>query len=382
MNDRISLCDLITTKFGFEKGSDSFYAIYAHTLSYLTRGIGYSEYQERLKPFCKTKQFSAKGFRLMLHTSEYFSLVVKLYCLRLGKRNRITQDHAKEYAREYEMFRDDARWIYRFWKEQRRFRSRLKAAAAPFDESSHLNLAVLRSALNQVTTPVLKFAKSYTYRKLRFICKSQNEDFSAMHAELTIKMVSAYYKLMPCTMEPLHVINYLKRSVSNAGVNIIGANTSLKAGRLVNNDATGKTRDSFSLLVVSENQLKLAAGEDPIAYDELAGHDPMEQVETEHTVSQIMSTVKKGGKKHRFLTILMGIDDSEFTEWLRHRNYCNDKESNSDLQMRIDPTRFNILLGRFLKVDSAKVTTFLGRLRSSLEPDTSSQSMQSVAKAA
>lgn len=372
MNDRISLCDLITSKFGFERGTDSFYEIYAHTLSYLTRGIGYSEYQERLKPFCRTKQFSAKTFRLMLHTSEYHSLVVKLYCLRLGKRARITQDHAKEFAREYGMFKDDARWIYRFWQDQRKFRARLKAEASKFDEKSHLNLEVLRAALNQVAGPVLKFAKSYTYKKLRFICKSQNEDFSAMHAELTIKMVSAYYKLMPCTHEPLHVINYLKLSIRNAGVNIISANTSLKAGRLVNNDATGKTRDSFSLLVVSENQMRLVAGEDPVSYEELAGHNPMEQVETEHTVGQLMSTVKKGGKKHRFLTILMGVDDPEFTAWLQHRNYCTDKESNSDLQMRIDPTRFNILLGRFLKVDSARVTSFLGKLRSSLEPDTTS----------
>ena len=382
MNEKISLCSLITSKFGFEKGTDSFYEVYAHTLSYLTRGIGYSEYQERLKPFCKSQQFSAKTFRLGLHSSEYHSLVIKLYCLRLGKKARPSQEHAKAVAREYGMFMEDARWIYRFWVEQKKFRLRLKAAASGFSESSHLNLDVLRAALNQVAGPVLKFAKSYTYKKLRFICKSQNEDFSAMHAELMLKMVSAYYKLMPCTHEPLHVINYLKLSIRNAGVNIISANTSLKAGRLVNNDATGQTRDSFSLLVVSENQMRLVAGEDPMSYEDLAGHNPMEQVETEHTVGQLMSTVKKGGKKHRFLTILMGIDDPEFTAWLHHRNYCTDKETNSDLQVRIDPTRFNILLGRFLNVDSAKVESFIGKLRSSLDPELASPYATTAARAA
>ncbi len=361
-----SLCRLIKSKFGFDPSSNEFYAVFAHTLSYLTRGISYAEYQERLKPFCHDQDFSAKDFRLVLHATEYFGLRIKLYVFRLGKQRRSLKAQAKAFAAEYGLFNCDAIRIFRFWNEQRRFRTRIKKLVRPYHADIHLNLDVLKMAMNEVLKPVNKKIKSFTYKKLRFICKSQNIELADLHAELQIKAVNAYHKLMPCTMEPMHVVNYLKRAVHNAGVNLIGLNTSQKAGRLVNNDATGEKRDSFSLLVVSENQMRITADSDPVSYEELAGHNPIERFEIEHSVGKLVSSVKAGGKKHRFLTILMGDDDHEFTEWLQVNRYATNKESNSDLQERIDPTRFNILVGRFLRVSGEKINTFLSKLKSSL----------------
>jgi len=361
-----SLCGLIKSDFGFDTKSDEFYTVFAHTLSYLTRGIGYAEYQNRLKPFCHDKDFSAKDFRLRLHRTEYLGLCLKLYVFRLGKVRRVTKDQAKSYAAEYGIFNCDAARIFRFWSEQSRFRSRIKKHVRPFQSDIHLNLGILKLAMNEILKPVNKKIKAFAYKKLRFICKSKNDELRDLHAELQIKAVNAYHKVMPCTMEPAHVVNYIKRAVHNAGVNIIGLNTSQKAGRLVNNDPTGEKRDSFSLLVVSENQMRITAESDPVSYEELAGHNPIERFEIEHSVGQLVSSVKTGSKKHRFLTILMGADDMEFTEWLHSNRYATAKETNSDLQERIEPSRFNILVGRFLRVDPDKVNNFFAKLKSKL----------------
>lgn len=361
-----SLCRLIVSKFGFAPDSDDFYAVFAHSLSYITRGIGYSEFQNRLKPFCRDLDFSAKDFRLWLHDTEYLSLALKLYVLRLAKVRRLDLDHAKDFAREYGLFNCDARRIYSFWKEQRRFRVRLAKEAKKYDADVHLNRALLSAALAEVMKPVMKKIKAFTYRKLRFIAKSQNRELSDLHAELKIAVIEAFYKLMPSTMTVDHVVNYLKKTAHTRGLNIISANTSLKAGRLVSDDE-GRS-GSFSLLVVSENQMKITAEEDPVRYEELAGHDPIAQVDDEHSVNSLMATVKPGGKKHRFLTILMGFDDAPFTSWLQRNRYCSVRETNSDLQARECPIKFNVLLGRFLHVSHEQVTRFMGSLRARLEP--------------
>lgn len=361
-----SLCRLIVSKFGFEPDSDDFYTVFAHTLSYITRGIGYSEFQSRLKPFCRDQEFSAKDFRLWLHETEYLSLALRLFILRMAKVRRLEADHAKAFAREYGMFNCDARRIFSFWKEQRKFRVRLTKEAKQYQSDVHLNRALLAAALGEVMKPVMKKIKAFTYRKLRFIAKSQNRELSDLHAELKIAVVEAFYKMMPSNMSHDHVVNYLKKTVHTRGLNIISANTSLKAGRLVSDD--GGESGNFSLLVVSENQMKITAAEDPVRYEELAGHDPISKVDDEHSVDHIMRTVKAGTKKHRFLQILMGIDDAPFTSWLQRNKYCSARESNSDLQARECPIKFNILLGRFLHVTQEQVSRFLGKLRASLEP--------------
>lgn len=369
MKSKGSLTRLICDRFGVESSSDDFYSVFAHTLSYLTRGIDYSEYQNRLKPFCRYSDFSAKDFRLSLHNTEYLSLRLRLFILRCGKNRSLTKDLAKQLAAEYDIRVADAKRIYAFWKEQRRFRARIRAEAKQYEIDTHLNPDVLRAALQAVMKPVSKYIRSYTYKKLRFICKSQNLDLSDLQAELTIHAVGAFYKIMPCRMEPQHVVNYIKRAVHNRGVNVIKENTSQKAGRLVNNDPTAEKRDSFSLLVVSENQMRITAESDPVSYEELAGHSPIDRVEVEHSVGTLVSTVKPGGKKHKFLTILMGVEDEEFTNWLREHRYCSAKETNSDYQLREDPVRFNILVGRFLRVNANQVTSFINKLRSGLDPE-------------
>lgn len=363
-----SLCHLIAESFGFETTSAEFYAVFAHTVSYITRGTDYAAYQDRIRPFCRGLDFSPKDFRLRLHVNEYMSLAIKLYVLRLGKTRSVTQADAKKYRDEYKLFNCDAKALFKFWQHQRKMRKRIRTEAREYDVGTHLNMQVLKQTLHMVLKPVSKYVKSFTYRKLRFLCESQNTELRDMHADLLIDVVSAFHKLMPCTMEPAHVVNYLKRSAHNSGINRIEAGTSLKGGRLVGNKDRDGNWGAATLLVMSENQMRVSADADPVSYEELAGHSPIETVDIEHSVETIVSSVKPGGKKYRFLTILMGDHCDKFTNWLQSRKHCTPKESNTDLQDRIEPARFNMLLGRFLGVDNDKVERFMQKLRTSLDP--------------
>lgn len=363
-----SLTRLICKQFDCVPDDDTYYEIFAHTMSYLTNGISHGEYQSRLKPFCVDKELSAQRFRLLLHKTEYLSLVLRVYILRLAKTRGLKPEQAKEFAQGYGMFNADARRIYDFWEDQPKFRARLREECKQFEIDSHLNLTVLRNTLNYLMGQMEKTVRRRVKKKLSFLMASQNYEVGDFATELNIELVNVFYNKMPTTMTPDHVLNYLRATLESRITNIIKANTTQKRGRLASNKDGAGGFKSATLVCVSENQMGLTATGEPVSLADLASVDPMREVEGEHTVQKILSTVKAGGKNHRFLTILMGVDDAPFTKWLQVSDHCKPSETNSDLQERLAPEQFNILVAQFLRVSNDQVSRFFGKLRGCLEP--------------
>jgi hypothetical protein len=327
-------------------------------------------YQDEIKVFCKGTGMSAKQFRLKLHESRYLSLSLKLFLFRIARYRSVTLEMVKELCAELKIKVIDAKRMLQVWNQHPLFRKRMKAEAKAVHKSQTylLTESGLNLFFNEIYPDVYKKIKFLAYKKLRFIAKSSNVELRDLENELLSKVVQAYYMMVPITKTELHVINYLKRVAHNHAMNIIKAETSLKKGRLVSVGTDKEQNRVFSLLMVSENQMALPVDGSDASYDEVHGDtsNNLEKFELEFSVSEILSRLQQTSKKYRFLKLLMGHEDSEFTTWLQARKIATRSEDNVDVQLKLTTTEFNKLLSQFLNVAEDKVNAFILKLRRDL----------------
>lgn len=365
-----SLAHTIVRAFGVELDSEEFLIIYSQSISYLTKGISAFQFQYIIKPYCRGTGYSAKAFRLKLHESRYLCLNLKLFLLRMARLKSVTLDVVKELATELSIKVIDAKRMLQVWKQHPIFRRRMKAEARaiPRDQTYMLTEKGLNLFFSEIYGDVYKYIKFLAYKKLRFIAKSSNVELTDLHNDLLSKVVQAFYALVPIEKTQAHVINYLKRVAHNHAMNIIKTETSLKRGRLVNVGLDKDNARVFSLLMVSENQMALPEDGSDSSYDEIHGgtSNNLDKFELEFSVSEILNKLQVRSKKYRFLQILMGHEDAEFTAWLQVRKVAGKNEDNVDVQMKLSTADFNKLLSEFLNVAEAKVNSFISRLRRDL----------------
>lgn len=365
-----SLAHMICRSFGVEVDSEDFLVLYSQSISYLTKGISAFQFQYIIKPYCKGTGYSAKTFRLKLHESRYLCLNLKLFLLRIARLKSVTISLVKELASELHIKVIDAKRMLQVWQQHPIFRKRMKAESRsiPKDQLYLLTEKGLNLFFSEVYADVYRYIRFLTYRKLRFIAKSSNVELTDLHNDLLSKVVQAFYALVPIEKTTAHVINYLKRVAHNHAMNIIKTETSLKRGRLVNVGTDKDNARVFSLLMVSENQMALPADGDTSSYDEIHGgtSNNLEKFELEFSVSEILSKLQQRSKKYRFLQILMGHEDTEFTAWLQVRKIATKSEDNVDVQMKLSAADFNKLLSEFLNVTESKVNSFISKLRRDL----------------
>jgi hypothetical protein len=120
---------------------------------------------------------------------------------------------------------------------------------------------------------------------------------------------------------------------------------------------------TFSLLVMSENQMLFNPENPDATYDSLYSDDgQIDKFELEFSVSEILNRYRKTEKKYRFLCILMGTEDEEFTKFLFNLNECSEHEDNVDVQSRLPVKDFNKLLSRFLRIREKDANVFMLRI--------------------
>ncbi len=365
----ISLTELIESKFNVVSETEEFNLVFKQSLLCLTKAIGAFAFQHSVKQVSKNRSnrkdvLSAKDFRLSFF-NHYFGISLKLFTLRLGKYKSVSQDIVKGLAAEYKVKRCDAIRVYRLWKSDRSFRVAIKKESGKFAKTSNQWSETELSKLFCMMEPKLRaYAKRFVRLKLRFVAKSNNIPFDDLVNEVMCHVWQRFCYLVPSDREPLHLLNTLKTSIVNAVNNMCDEYTSQKNGRLV-----GDGKDSFSLIVVSENQLNnVDESGDELGYDSLASSNPFTKLELSMSVEQVVHKTKSS-KQVRLLFILMGRYDEEFTLWLRNIGVCNAVDDNTDLQVNMQPRNFNRLLSRFLKVPFDKTDSYLSRVGKQIAPE-------------
>lgn len=347
--------------------SADFVYVYAESLLYLAGATSAFEYQEYIKPYCSA--MSAKVFRLSLQDSKYTNLDLKLFALRVGQHTSITRAEVLRIARRYSIDRNDALMVNALYQECPWVRRLLRQCGRKVKrDNPYFEFRSIEELFNTVYPSVLKYIKFIAYKKLRFIVKADNEGFEDLYSELSAKMIQAFYSMMPVQATELHVTNYLKRVIHNHVVNMIKSRTSKKRGRIVNVGKDRNNDNQFSLICVSQNQVAAKLDEDGNQIDITnVASDVNARFEQQFTISQVLNSVKASKKKYRFITLLLGVEDEAFTEWLKSEGLCKPSEDNVDVQARTPATEFNGLVAEFLKVPVSKAESFLERLRDMVE---------------
>lgn len=367
-----SLAKTICKMFGVELDGVDFSVIFSQTLSYITKGITAFKYQKVLKPYCKGLSFSAKDFRLSLHESRYMILNLKLFTLRLGRHKSLTLPLIKEITENLQVRITDAKRIVQVWEQHSGFRKRIKTEARSIPQH-RLELLTLEGVGqyfgNVIYNDVMRYIRFMVYKKLRFVVSSNNDEFTDYQNDVLAKVVQAFYTMIPVVDKTdLHVLNGLKQTVHNHIINIIKSETSQKRGRLIPVGVDAQGRVINKLMVESENQMAIVEGQEDSSYDELHGGtgNNMDRFELEFSISEILGKLAVTSKKHRFLQILMGQEDAEFTAWLQVRKIATRSEDNVDVQMKTSTEDFNRMLGEFLNVEERKLAAFINSLRNQL----------------
>jgi DNA-directed RNA polymerase specialized sigma24 family protein len=247
------------------------------------------------------------------------------------------------------------------------FARALKAKSKPL-KWDYLDPACIDLDFKNVYAAVHKYTKSLVWRKLRFVAKSSNLELADLDGDVMTKVVQSYYALVP-TKQPLaYIQNYLKRAAHNHVINIIKSETTHKRGRLVNVGLDKNNNRQFSLLTVSQNQasLKLDADGQPVVPDAEDESNSIATFEVRFSIDELLASIRVGSKKHRFLLIMLGTEDKEFSAWLKKYGHCSAHEDNCDVQDRTTVKEFNILLAKYLNVDVIRIENFLTKVRQQL----------------
>lgn len=351
-----SLFDEIKNRLNLDQNSKEFFHAYAESVLYLCGVTTAFEYQKYVKPYCTSD--SAKVFRLRLQNHGYTNLNIKLFTLRLVKGRESFLDLKDEFS----IHRNDSICIKSLLENTPWFRSMLKKLASSINvDHDHLNVSGVNKTFNSVYPPVYKYIKHLVYKKLRFVSKSTNTSLEDFHSSVIGKVVQSYHSMIPVHNTDEYIVNYLKQVAHNYIINLIKMHTTQKRGRLVS------VGSGYSLLCVSQNQFTPILNEDG---EEISGIDGVdesnERLELTFSVSEVLDKFKASTKKYRFITILLGSEDNEFSHWLRNKKLCKPSEDNVDLQMNIPALQFNKYVADFLDVAYDKVERFLNQLKQDL----------------
>ena len=344
---------------GIEPDSDQAVYVFAESVLYLIGATGAFEFQRHIKKYCKNR--SAKVFRLRLRENRYTNLDVKLFMFGLD-RHGATSQKAKRLARDHGLFLRDYKLLWLLYSTNSWFKASvhghvkhvLRKEAVPSYDSIH-------EAFDRVYPSVFKYIKHITYTKLRFLVKSNNSTLQDYHSELSIKLVQSFYALVPIQLSEAHLVNYLKRIMHNHAMNMIKSGTTQKRGRLISSDADTNGGRKYNMLCLSQNQMALTAeGE---AQDVDGVDDSASVFELRFSISEVLDGLKLKSRKYRFLSILLGHEDKEFSQWLVSNSHCHKHEDNVDVQHRVGPAAYTKLISEFLRIPKRHVDTFFKSLK-------------------
>lgn len=313
----------------------------------------------------KRSNHSAKTFRLALLDIAYMRLNLKFYASRLALK-RVTLDQAYELAKHYSIPECDVSLVHSFSNKVRHeVKTHKNFAEHTADTYSTEALRSVYALYDRIYPSLIKFIRARTFAKLRFISKSSNVEFHDFHIDLVCKSLQVYLKLMPTSQSDAYIENYIKRALSNHINNMIKHNVCEKRKRLAKGKADGFGGNNFDLIVVSENQLAIGENGEVVSYEDMQSTDTDDQnrlFDDKVLCSQIFKRYGTTKTRRKVLELLSGIEDVEFTEFLKRRRLATAKR-----ELESNDEHFIPAICEFLKIEENTVRQFITKIRDESE---------------
>ena len=342
---------------------DSFkHKVFDVSLLYCVRSLTAFQYQKQLtKIFAQYNiKTSVKDFRMEISSSSWFLLNLKFFCMSYTllnlswKANRAT---LKKCIKAYGIQKTDFLNFMRFRKLKAN-RNAVKTAFAEFGKSDIASVNAVRAKFYAMYQNLQNYCKSITYKKLRFIIRSNNLSPEDFHCELMTKAIRAFYSLVPSKQTDLYIQNYVKRAVHNHAMNIIKQYTFGKRDRL--KSYNGNT--DFVLTMVSENQFKPSGTDgEYTSFEDFGGLVDRGYSEFESNRSCHQMYKRQSLRGRRLLKLIFGEYDADFTSHL-HKNKVITKNKDNVFHYENNIDQYKQHAFEYLKIDSKMGNDYLKKL--------------------
>lgn len=213
------------------------------------------------------------------------------------------------------------------------------------------------------------YIEKFVGKKFRFLTQSGQKDEGSLQAELMEFGLRSAYRAYPKVEGVLHLVNIMKTGIHNRGQNIIKEETTQKRKRLVRNED-----GTFSGLLLSLNHSTfeqtfaleqqgtgglsvcnaLMSGLDgrSIGYERPTDID--RQRDLVKVVDKFYDSCSAQGKRV-FITLLMGVYDDKFSDFLG--------QPNDDAFYKLDRKLYVEKVRSFVGVSKEKAKEFMGEMR-------------------
>jgi hypothetical protein len=308
--------------------------------------------------------FSAKDFRLEVVSKAYLTLNLKMFVFNMLIRP-VSSTSLQDEADRFNIDRNDV-VLVRKTLEHKSLR-RLLRKTPRFKEARDCQVELMEISdvthkFDTMFDDLKRHVRNKAYRKLRFLARAENTEFSDFEGDLICKALRAYYMMVPSSKKDAHILNSLRLTCTNHALNIIESQTTEKRNRLINAGSDGFGGVAYLLQCSSENQLM--ADESGVANFDNSLNEYNENNGIFDTI-QLESVLRNYGtssKRTRILHIVTGAADTKFTEYLREAEVIKEDEDSSDFVARTQLKSISKHLGKHLEVRPSHVRTFLRRV--------------------
>lgn len=293
---------------------------------------------------------SGKDFRLKMTEQSYFTLNVKYAALFMA----MSPTNADTFNKVHAYIDNEDAQIFREVFARRKLKARAKQHCInrhlTLPDVSMRTMLAQKQLFDQHIAKVKKHIKYKVYSKLRFVSRAENIPMEDLHSEVMLKVIRAYYQLIPTRQSNDYITNYLRSSATKCILNMVKAHTTGKRGRLKKGAADGFGGFAFDLVCESENQHHENPNDD-YSYESIVNVTSTEEtrrVESAILYERLLSPYV--GRKRAALEILAGQNDDKFSAYLRKHKSIKDTDDHADYQRRVSHTTFLNAIADYLGV--------------------------------
>lgn len=374
MAQRKNLNEYIVQVLNLEEGTEAFNRIAGHTVKYLMGGYAsIADYHRDLSKWHTfTKDYTAAAFRIALSDHSRFTVNIKYFCLNVA----LAKDPRAVTMAKYKMYGLKHKEALLIWNS---FLKEKKERAKALSYAKKRNPALVRSLTSAInmkkklaqTQPIFEELHKNTMarvrKKLRWVSDSHNIPPIDLACDIMCSIIQAYHKSLPNNLEPEHQLNYLRRALENT---VNNANNFYSADKRKRMEKVGENQ--YQMIVMSDNQLQYAMrnGDGEVNYENMLGEEDRnhtDMMETNLGIQRLL-TRSEGTKKYKLYSAVLGIDTTEFTQWLDEKNLLGkNKVCASDWMVAKPAAYVKKTLALWLNVTLTAIECGISRLQSEMQ---------------